>query len=199
VLLVDTGRPGWPVIWADTTWELWSGMLGDMHNAKPAGNAMWSAVVFSQMRWCSALFLLAGTSAHALCGQPLATTIQRSKDTIAPIQWELKQEYVFSQARFIVHSVIAQPSACRSTTNNRVMDLSFRPLALDLLDSDTLPVDIPGHVASVARKAHLQLYAVRVHAAGACSVPVQPLLPTMQVMFVTTHSEDAHACLLFRK
>lgn len=48
VLLVDTATPGWQIIWADRTWEHWSGRYHDT-----ASNAHCSAVLHCLVNSCA--------------------------------------------------------------------------------------------------------------------------------------------------
>ncbi len=63
----------------------------------------------------------------------------------------------------------------------RAFDLSFRPLALDVLDADALPLGIPSWVPLEACPAMLRLYAVRLHATAPTAAPTEPLEPSVKV------------------
>lgn len=71
-------------------------------------------------------------------------------------------------------------------SNGKVLNLSFRPMALDVLDGDALPLGFPSWVPMEACPPMLRLYAVRIHAVTAQHLPPQPLTPTLKV--------SAHAC-----
>jgi hypothetical protein len=68
-----------------------------------------------------------------------------------------------------------------SAAASSVFDMSFRPMALDLLDNDTLPIGTPSWVPLEAAPPVLALYAVRLHQADTLPPPPQPLMPNLKV------------------
>lgn len=91
-----------------------------------------------------------------------------------------ESNYPDSGVNALSHSNVGVAGATL-TMSGRAFDMSFRPMALDVLDGDSPPMGMPSFVPMEACPPMRRLYAVRLHAASAPSMPTQPLAPTFKL------------------
>lgn len=169
-LIVNTGRPRWPILYADNTWKLWTGFarslaLGrglldllepDGEGAAPINKEEWQRKANERKRFLKygmkfvkpshdSNILMIGTATDHEDGEDFVD----GTDLIAVSEHETLIDKVgIDQKRKSIY-------------------LTFRPMALDLLDEQAIPVGVPPGAQMHVSTAMLNLYVVSLHGADA--------------------------------
>ena len=155
--MVDTGAPGWPVVYCSPTWQAWTGMPRE-------------AVLHRRL---------------SQVVQLPADAADLQQDVALGAQFVMPRVHV--RARVINEATAQGGQGAQGGwgAGQRCFDLAFRPAAVDLLDKHTPVLGIPGGcvrlgaAAGVTRAVETatRYYAVSLHAAipDADAAPAEPL------------------------